>query len=74
MIQITNSNLTQTRKYIFLNDGKTMIATAQNNYVFTVFNITSPTDYIFQVNDTIVFFLFYQKLIFLFRNSFHFHM
>ena len=54
MTQITNityPNLSGTRKYIFLNDGKTMIANAQTNWSLTVFNATSPTNYIFQVNE-----------------------
>jgi hypothetical protein len=54
---ITHSSLFATRKYIFLNDGNTMIATAQQNWSLTVFNVTSSTDYIFQVN-TSIFFLF----------------
>jgi hypothetical protein len=52
---ITYPNLSETRKYMFLNDGKTMIATTQNNMSLSVFNVTSPTDYNFQVNDTTFF-------------------
>lgn len=50
IINITHSSLSQTRKYIFLNNGQTMIATAQSANALAVFNNNGGANYTFQVS------------------------
>lgn len=49
---MTYPTLKQTSKYIFVQNGKTLIATAQHNNSLTVFHADSPTNYTFQVMNT----------------------
>ena len=50
IINITHASLSQTRKYIFLNNGQTMIATGQSSNALAVFNANGGTNYTFQVS------------------------
>ena len=50
IINITHASLSQTRKYIFLNNGQTMIATGQSYNALVVFNNNGGTNYTFQVS------------------------
>ena len=52
---MTYPTLEQTTKYLFVENGKTVIATAQHNNSLTVFHSNSPTNYTFQVMDTTIF-------------------
>ena len=52
IINITDVSLLKTRKYIFLNNGQTMIVTAQSSNALAVFNVNAPTNYTLQVSDT----------------------
>lgn len=49
LANVTHSSLSNTRKLMFLNDGQTMIATAQSVMALSVFERISPTNYTFQV-------------------------
>ncbi|CAF1213648.1 unnamed protein product [Rotaria magnacalcarata] len=48
---ITHSSVAQTRKYIFNNNGETMIATGQSVMSLAIFQVNSLTNYTFQVSD-----------------------
>ena len=52
LANITHSSLSNTRKLIFLNDGQTMIATAQSVMALSLFERSSSTNYTFQVSVT----------------------
>ena len=48
---VTDGRLLRTRKYIFLDNGRTMIATAQTGNGIALFNVHQDTNYTFQVSD-----------------------
>jgi hypothetical protein len=50
-VNINNSILFSLRKYIFINNDQNMVVTAQTNKSLVIFNINSPTNYTFQVNN-----------------------
>jgi hypothetical protein len=52
LANITHPSLSNTRKLIFLNDGQTMITTAQNAMSLSLFERNSPINYTFQVSVT----------------------
>lgn len=54
LANVTYSTLAQVRKIVFLNNGQTAIVSTQNNMSLTVFNVSSPRSFTFQVDNLIV--------------------
>lgn len=46
---VTHPTFSRVRKFIFTNDGRNMLFTAQDNNSIAIFDINSPTNYSFQV-------------------------
>jgi hypothetical protein len=47
---ISHSSFTQVRKFVFINDGRTMIVPTQNNFSLTFVDVYLPSNYSIQVN------------------------
>ena len=51
---ISYSSFNQVRKFVFINDGQTMIVPTQNNFSLTFIDVVSSTSYSIQVNHSCV--------------------
>ena len=73
LVNITYPTLSQTRKFLFLNNGQTLIATSQSNRSLTIFDINSLVNYQFQVrNCSTKLFFFFSRMIYFFSKFYHF--
>ena len=50
LVNISHSSLIEVRKFVFVNDGRTMIVPTQSNFSVTFIDVQSSTNYSIQVN------------------------